>query len=101
MSFEYSRRTLLTTGALVASAALLPAARSRAQSSGAVMDALSRYMAAARERPLPPEVTEHTKQHVLDTVAAMVSGTKLMPGQAALRFAATQTGGGAATVIGT
>ena len=52
------------------------------------MDELSRYMAAAGERPLPPEVIEHTKHHVLDTVAAMVSGTELLPGQAALRFAA-------------
>jgi len=100
MSFECTRRTLLNAGALVAGATLLPAARSRAQEIGAVMDALSRYMAAARERPLPPEVIEHTKHHVLDTLAAMVSGTKLVPGQAALRFAATQTRGGAATVVG-
>jgi 2-methylcitrate dehydratase PrpD len=100
MSFECSRRTLLSAGALVAGVTLLPASRSRAQEIGVVMDALSRYMAAARERPLPPEVMEHTKQHVLDTVAAMVSGTKLRPGQAALRFAATQTRGGAATVVG-
>jgi len=94
-----SRRALLNA-ALVAGAALLPAARIRAQAVGAVMDALSRYMAAARERPLPAEVIAHTKHHVLDTFAAMVSGTKLLPGQAALRFAATQTHGGAATVIG-
>jgi len=100
MSFEWSRRTLLGAGALAAGTALLPAVRSRAQEIGAVMDALSRYMAAARERPLPPEVIEHTKHHVLDTLAAMVSGTELLPGQAALRFAATQTRGGAATVIG-
>jgi len=99
MSFECSRRTLLNAAALVAGATLLPA-RSRAQEIGAVMDALSRYMAAARERPLPPEVIERTKHHVLDTLAAMVSGTELKPGQAALRFAATQTHGGAATVIG-
>jgi 2-methylcitrate dehydratase PrpD len=100
MSFESSRRTLLSAGALVAGAMVLPAARSRAQEIGRVMDELSRYMAAARERALPPEVVEHTKHHVLDTFAAMVSGTKLKPGQAALRYAATQTHGGAATVIG-
>jgi len=100
MPFECSRRTLLNAGALVAGAALLPAAPSRAQEISAVMDALSRYMAAARERPLPPEAIEHTKHHVLDTLAAMVSGTELLPGQAALRFAATQMHGGAATVIG-
>jgi 2-methylcitrate dehydratase PrpD len=64
------------------------------------MDTLSRYMAAARERPLPDDVIEHAKQHVLDTVAAMISGAELPPGHAALRFAATQTPGGTATVIG-
>jgi 2-methylcitrate dehydratase PrpD len=64
------------------------------------MEALSRYMAAARERPLPEAVIEHAKHHVLDTIAAMVSGTELLPGHAALRFAASQTPGGAATVVG-
>ena len=64
------------------------------------METLSRYMAGARERPLPDEVVEHAKHHVLDTLAAMVSGTELLPGHAALRFAATQTPGGAATVVG-
>jgi 2-methylcitrate dehydratase PrpD len=96
----WRRRTLLRSGALIAGASLLPAARSRAPAIGPVMDALSRYMAAARERPLPDEVIEHAKHHVLDTVAAMVSGTELLPGHAALRFAATQTSGGTATVIG-
>jgi 2-methylcitrate dehydratase PrpD len=105
MSFERSRReflkrTVVHSGALFAAASLLPAARTRAQSVGPVMDTLSRYMAGARERPLPRDVLEHAKHHVLDTVAAMVSGTELSPGHAALRFAATQTAGGAATVIG-
>jgi hypothetical protein len=97
---RWRRRTLLHSGALVAGASLLPAARSRAQPIGPVMNTLSGYMAAARERPLPDEAIEHAKHHVLDTVAAMVSGTELLPGHAALRFAATQTLGGAATVIG-
>jgi 2-methylcitrate dehydratase PrpD len=79
---------------------LLPAARSGAQEVGSVMEALSRYMAAARERPLPDEVAAHAKHHVLDTLAAMVSGTELKPGHAALRYAATQTPGGSATVVG-
>ena len=100
MSFEYSRRTLLNAGGLIAGVILLPPARRHAQEVGSVMEELSRYMAAARERPLPPDVLEHTKHHVLDTVAAMVSGTELTPGEAALRFAATQTRGGTATVIG-
>jgi 2-methylcitrate dehydratase PrpD len=90
----------LRIGTFVAGASLVPAARSRAQTVGSVMATLSDYMAAARERPLPSEVIEHAKHHVLDTIAAMVSGSELLPGHAALRFAATQTPGGASTVIG-
>ena len=97
---RWPRRTLLRMGTLIAGASLVPAARSRAQSIGNVMATLSDYMAAARERPLPSEVIEHAKHHVLDTVAAMVSGSELLPGHAALRFAATQTPGGTSTVIG-
>ena len=97
---RWPRRTLLRMGTLIAGATLVPAARSRAQSIGNVMATLSDYMAAARERPLPSEVIEHAKHHVLDTVAAMVSGSALPPGHAALRFAATQTPGGTSTVIG-
>jgi 2-methylcitrate dehydratase PrpD len=97
---SWRRRTLLRSGALIAGASLLPAVRGRAQGVGPVMETLSRYMAGARERALPEEAIEHAKHHALDTLAAMVSGTELLPGQAALRFAATQTPGGAATVAG-
>src|SRR5688572_25065532 len=97
---RWRRRAVLHAGACAAAASLLPAARSRAQPIGPIMEALSRYMAGARERPLPDEVVEHATHHVLDTLAAMVSGTELLPGHAALRFAATQTPGGAATVVG-
>ena len=58
-------------------------------------------MAAAAERALPAEVVENAKHHILDTFAAMVSGSELPPGQAALRFARA-LGGDAArpTVVG-
>jgi 2-methylcitrate dehydratase PrpD len=97
---RWPRRTLLNAGACIVGASLLPARRAGAQAISAVMDTLSGYMAAARERRLPDEVLEYAKHHVLDTVAAMVSGAELSPGHAALRFAAAQTPGGAATVIG-
>jgi 2-methylcitrate dehydratase PrpD len=64
------------------------------------MAALSSYMAAAKERALPPEVVEKAKHHILDTVAAMVSGSKLPPGQAALSLARAQAGRAAATIVG-
>ena len=44
-------------------------------------------MAAAHERALPEEVLRETKHHILDTIAAMVSGSELPPGRAAFEFA--------------
>jgi 2-methylcitrate dehydratase PrpD len=65
------------------------------------MQTLSDYMAAAGSRPLPDEATEHAKHHLLDTLAAMISGSELLPGQAALRYIRAHGGKGAATIAGT
>jgi hypothetical protein len=46
------------------------------------MQRLSAYIAAAPRKPLPENVLERTKHHVLDTLAAMVSGSRLLPGPA-------------------
>src|SRR6516162_568039 len=67
---------------------------------GPVMAALSHYMGAARERALPDEVAEKTKHHVLDTFAAMISGSHLLPGHAAIQFARGYGGARVATVVG-
>src|SRR5229473_639697 len=64
-----------------------------------VMQQLSAYMAAAATRPLPDEVIEKAKQHILDTFAAMISGSGLAPGRAALEFARTYGGKEVATVV--
>ena len=53
-----------------------------------VMDILSHYVAAAAERFLPSDVQEQVKFHVLDTFAAMISGSPLQPNRAAARFLA-------------
>jgi 2-methylcitrate dehydratase PrpD len=97
---RWSRRDLLGRAALTLGLAVVPAIRVRAQQVGAVMATLSTYMAGARERPLPAPVVEQAKHHILDTVAAMISGSQLAPGRAALRFAAAHAGGGKATVVG-
>jgi 2-methylcitrate dehydratase PrpD len=64
------------------------------------MKELSAYIAGALRQALPKEVLEKTKHHVLDTLAAMVSGSRLLPGRKAISY--TQTLGGAkeATVAG-
>src|SRR5579864_6681337 len=51
------------------------------------MEKLSSYMSEAAARALPEEVVEKAKHHVLDTFAAMISGSELRPGRAALQFA--------------
>jgi 2-methylcitrate dehydratase PrpD len=66
---------------------------------GPVMERLSSYMAGAASRPLPPEVIEETKLHVLDTFAAMISGSQLPPGHAAIEFARAYAGDPVATVV--
>ncbi|MEE8515439.1 MAG: MmgE/PrpD family protein [Alphaproteobacteria bacterium] len=49
-----------------------------------VMEQLSTYMAGAVDRALPDEVAEKAKHHILDTLAAMVSGSRLKPGRLAI-----------------
>src|SRR6266568_792115 len=65
-----------------------------------VMQALSAYIASALRRPLPPMVLEKTKHHLLDTLAAMLSGSRLPPGKKAIAFAKTLGGTKEACVVG-
>ncbi len=58
---------------------------------GPVLKALTGYMTDAQSRALPDEAAEHTKLHILDTMAAMISGADLAPGQAALKCPRTCT----------
>jgi 2-methylcitrate dehydratase PrpD len=96
------------TGLAVATAALSPGAvmakpspsrDSNGQGVSPVMDKLSRYMSEARDRALPDEVAEKTKQHIVDTLAAMISGSELTPGRAALQFVGAYGGKEVATVV--
>jgi hypothetical protein len=60
---------------------------SAGQSVSPVMGKLTTYMSEARDRKLPDEVVEKAKHHIVDTLAAMVSGSELPPGREAIRFA--------------
>ena len=62
---------------------------------------LSAYIAEAPQRPLPPEVMEKARQHILDTFAAMISGTRLSPGQFAIGYVAQLGGARQASIVGT
>jgi len=103
-----TRRRMLESGAgLLAAAALPPAAvagqAARETSAGApdLTGRVARYMVAARQQPLPPDVLRETRHRVLDTVAAIVSGARLKPGEMAVRFVRSQGGTPEASVLTT
>jgi 2-methylcitrate dehydratase PrpD len=80
-------------------AAISPTAGNSEQNISSVMARLSAYMSEATSRALPAEVVEKTKQHILDTLAAMISGSELPPGRTALQFARAYGGREVATVV--
>lgn len=66
-----------------------------------LMQELSNYMANAMKRKLPDDVIERAKVHIVDTFAAMVSGSRLLPGKRAIAFIKPLGGTREAGVIGT
>src|ERR1700693_2680628 len=104
-----TRRKLFEWAGLAVTSAAVPAPAlgalaspqqsTTSKSSSGVMNTLSTYMSEAANRPLPDEVVEKTKQHILDTLGAMVSGSKLLPGQRALQFAQSYGGKEISTVV--
>ena len=61
---------------------------------------LSSYIAGALSRPLPADVEQRAKLHILDTLAAILSGSRLEPGQRAVSFVTAEGGAPEALVIG-
>src|SRR5688572_6712075 len=68
---------------------------------GDITGRLAGYMVDARERALPPPAAEAAKHRILDTLAAMVSGSHLKPGEMAIRYARSQGGVEEASVVTT
>ncbi len=62
---------------------------------------LAKYMVAARDHELPATALLDTKHRVLDTIAAMISGARLKPGEIAIRYIRTQGGVPEASVLAT
>jgi len=92
------RRLLQATGGLAAIS--MRAARAAALPTSDVMLKLSAYRSEARDRALPRDAAEAAKDHILDTFAAMVSGSELAPGHFAINFARGHAGEKVATVAG-
>ena len=56
------------------------------------MQELSAYIASAIKKPLPPQIVERAKVHLVDTYAAMISGSRLVPGKRAVAYVKAQGG---------
>src|ERR1700722_7639995 len=95
-----SRRHLVRAAAGFAAAAAMPRPIwAAAEEIGPVMARLSTFMSEGGSRALPDQVVQETKYHILDTLAAMISGSELPPGRQALRFARAYGGQPMATIV--
>jgi 2-methylcitrate dehydratase PrpD len=106
------RRMLHVAGGLFTAAALPPATDAmdvpssqtgaeRAASPADITGRVARYMAGARDRSLPPQVMREAKHRILATLAAVVSGARLKPGEMAVRYVRAQGGVPEASVFTT
>ena len=67
----------------------------------APMQKLSVYMADALKKPLPAQIIERAKVHIVDTVASMISGSRLLPGVRAIAYTRALGGKPQASIMGT
>jgi len=109
------RRILQSAGGMIAAAAAIPGERLAARAlpfpqesakpsaapAADLTGQIARYMAAARDRALPPNAALEGKHHILDTLGAMVSGSRLKPGEMAIAYVRAQGGVPECSVIGT
>lgn len=68
---------------------------------GDITGRIAKYMVEARERKLAPEVAREARHRILDSLAAMVSGAHMKPGEMAIQYVRTQGGTPEATVVTT
>src|SRR3984957_14317458 len=93
-----TRRSLLQRAGWGVAAVAIPRGLFAAEISP-VMAKLSTYMSEAGGRALPDEVVEKAKHHILDTFAAMISGSDLPPARAAFQYARDFTSDKTSTVV--
>lgn len=66
-----------------------------------VTSTLAAYSCLAMRQDIPVHIAVHARQHLLDSIAAMISGTRLPAGFAAVRYAQSRSGRGKASILGT
>jgi 2-methylcitrate dehydratase PrpD len=97
---SFSRRSLIWGAAGATTMAAFPRCiAAAAEDVSPLMATLSTYMSEAGNRALPDHVLQETKYHVLDTLAAMISGSQLPPGRQALQFARVYGGEKISTIV--
>jgi 2-methylcitrate dehydratase PrpD len=109
MTTRLSRRRLLEHAGTFAAAAAIPigsdgvgaSVQTTAPAESDLTGRVARYMASVRGQMLAPDVARETRHRILDTIAAMVSGARLKPGEMAIRFARAQGGTPEASVLTT
>src|SRR5438445_3693838 len=92
------RRFLQSAGSIAALAAT--GGRTVRAAGPDVTERLARYMVAARDQELPDQVLLECKHRILDTLGAMVSGSRMKPGEMALKYVRTLGGDAQASVVG-
>ncbi|MGH7844404.1 MAG: MmgE/PrpD family protein [Candidatus Binatia bacterium] len=65
-----------------------------------ITHSLAAYIASARDLPLADEVVLQAKHHILDTFAAMISGSRLKPSEVIRRYVQSEGGLDQAQVVG-
>ena len=93
------RRVMLGAGGVLAAAfptagAVRPTPLPQAsrRPSADVTGRLARYMVEARDRNLPAAVAQDCRHRILDSLAAVVSGAHMKPGEMAIKFVRSQGG---------
>jgi len=73
--------------------------KKQARPGSGVISEVSAYISRSGDANLPPEVVRKAKHHILDTLAAIVSGSEMKAGKVAIPFARSQGGVEEAQVI--
>src|SRR3984957_10808898 len=95
-----TRRELVQRAAWLLAATAIPGgANLCAEDVSSTMLKLSSFMREAANSALPDHVLQETKHHILDTFAAMISGSELPPGHMAMKFASSYGGPSQCTVV--
>ncbi|MDA0655829.1 MAG: MmgE/PrpD family protein [Proteobacteria bacterium] len=66
-----------------------------------VMKKLAAYIAGASTMKLPEDAAEHGKHHLIDTIASVISGSRLHPGEMTIKYIRSLGGTKEALLLGT